>query len=406
MTDFNPNVLETFIKSFSCSDQNLEEFEHRVFSFIEGQKWVSRPLVLSPLICAQYGWKCVNPNLLECIACGAKLCTQEPKIEIYDAYKSCLDKIVADLKDGHKDDCPWPLAPSPESFVKMVPLPKEEALSQFVNRLKPFLNSDSSIPQVKGSIPSVLDLKQEDVCSIFKLAKVTSKYTNEIVMSAVCLAATGWTLFFKRNGEMMTYVRCDSCQRMIWVKSFNLVTDLSTEDAPNTKNGTNSRNKSFSNVVNRTSSEKESTSSVKYVTNSGNESSPDVDNNLNSERTNSKEKSTSNIENGANSEKESSHKRNSDTSNERPLKRVKLDKRDFDPLEEHRPWCRWVSNTDAKVFLKDNEKTPVIGWELYRKSLLRNIPNFRDNNSEATPTKEHFRSIQDLLDSWTSPSSL
>ncbi|XP_071036902.1 zinc finger C3HC-type protein 1-like isoform X2 [Parasteatoda tepidariorum] len=349
MTDFNPNVLETFIKSFSCSDQNLEEFEHRVFSFIEGQKWVSRPLVLSPLICAQYGWKCVNPNLLECIACGAKLCTQEPKIEIYDAYKSCLDKIVADLKDGHKDDCPWPLAPSPESFVKMVPLPKEEALSQFVNRLKPFLNSDSSIPQVKGSIPSVLDLKQEDVCSIFKLAKVTSKYTNEIVMSAVCLAATGWTLFFKRNGEMMTYVRCDSCQRMIWVKSFNLVTDLSTEDAPNTKNGTNSRNKSFSNVVNRTSSEKESTSSVKYVTNSGNESSPDVDNNLNSERTNSKEKSTSNIENGANSEKESSHKRNSDTSNERPLKRVKL---------------------------------------------------------EATPTKEHFRSIQDLLDSWTSPSSL
>ncbi|GFT29144.1 NIPA-like protein [Trichonephila clavipes] len=108
--------LDNFFKNFSGLESYEKEekiFGKRISTYIEGQKWVRRPLVISPAICSQYGWVCINTNLLECETCGAKLCTPEPKIELYESYKACIEKILDNLKSNHKTHCPWPLTPAP-----------------------------------------------------------------------------------------------------------------------------------------------------------------------------------------------------------------------------------------------------------------------------------------------------
>lgn len=87
------------------------------------------------------------------------------------------------------------------------------------------------------------------------------------------------TFFLSSDGELKTYIKCDSCQRLIWVKSFNLI-DISPFEAASTENGTNCEIES-SILKNGTNSEKESSSSIENLTNNEKESFSSTESSIN-----------------------------------------------------------------------------------------------------------------------------
>ncbi|GBM24569.1 NIPA-like protein [Araneus ventricosus] len=331
--------LDSFLKNFAGVDSYGKEensFAKRISTYIEGQKWVRRPLVMSPAICSQFGWVCKNSNLLECETCGAKLCIPEPKIELYDAYKACIEKILENLKASHKAHCPWPITPAPECLVKMISMPKEESLRHFLKRLKPSLEFQSHFPHIKDGILSLLGLEKQHVVALCKLADIDVDDANKFGESAVSLSCTGWTLKTQGNGAKIL-ISCDSCQRLIWSKAFNLI---SNEDIPVSQN--------------------------------------DKDSSI------------------------------ADDSPSRKVKRLK--KEDFNPFEEHRPWCLWIATEeDRQSFTcKENstnskstkETNNVPGWKIFIKSLLGNVDEHQESELENTPSKEQIRGVRDLLETW------
>ncbi|CAL1271590.1 unnamed protein product [Larinioides sclopetarius] len=331
--------LDSFLQNFAGVDSYEKEeksFAKRISTYIEGQKWVRRPLVMSPAICSQYGWTCKNSNLLECETCGAKLCTPEPKIELYDAYKACIEKILENLKASHKANCPWPITPAPEYLVKMPSMPKEESLKYFLKRLKPSLEFQSHFPHIKDGILSLLGLEKQHVVALCKLADIDVDDANKFGESAVSLSCTGWTLKTKGNDEKIL-LSCDSCQRSIWSKAFNLI---SNEDVSVSQN--------------------------------------------------SKDLSIT---------------------DDSPRKVKRLKKEDFNPLDEHRPWCLWIATEEDRHSFSCNENNPnsestevtnnIPGWKIFIKSLLGNVDEPQESELETTPSKEQIRSVKDLLETWS-----
>ncbi|KAG8190166.1 hypothetical protein JTE90_008699 [Oedothorax gibbosus] len=348
MTEKSETIIETFFKTFSGQDscnKDAEEFGKLVSTYIDGQKWVAWPLILSPAVCSQYGWKCINSNLLQCISCGAKLSTPEPKMELYDAYKACIYKILKGLKISHKTHCPWPLAPSPESFIKMVPMPKEESLKHFLNRLKSSLAFSSSFPKIKEDFLKKLGLDEEHILALCKLTDVSLDSAKMIGSSAVCLAATGWRLKSLNEKSSRTFIRCDNCQRSILTNSYHLL---------------------------ETSSNSENNSEI----------SADQSTVINGKRENSAQESPS-------------------------LRCKRLRKEDFDPISEHRPWCLWVISQDSllllqNIFSEDEKETPtnIPGWKIFIRSLLRNVCLPQQIDAENNPSKEEIRTVRNLLETW------
>ncbi|GBN03625.1 hypothetical protein AVEN_69992-1 [Araneus ventricosus] len=218
----------------------------------------------------------------------------------------------------------------------MISMPKEESLRHFLKRLKPSLEFQSHFPHIKDGILSLLGLEKQHVVALCKLADIDVDDANKFGESAVSLSCTGWTLKTQGNGEKIL-ISCDSCQRSIWSKAFNLI---SNEDIPVSQN--------------------------------------DKDSSI------------------------------ADDSPSRKVKRLK--KEDFNPFEEHRPWCLWIATEeDRQSFTcKENstnskstkETNNVPGWKIFIKSLLGNVDEHQESELENTPSKEQIRGVRDLLETW------
>lgn len=105
-------------------------------------KWAAKPRVLSPLMCARYGWINVGCDMLKCSSCQAFLCASLPsaldfeKCECETMKKTLLYVITASapqkykfdfdlldesriaeiskqLQTQHEKFCPWPDFPCP-----------------------------------------------------------------------------------------------------------------------------------------------------------------------------------------------------------------------------------------------------------------------------------------------------
>ncbi|GIX78278.1 NIPA-like protein [Caerostris extrusa] len=201
--------LDVFFQNVTNSDSHEKEeknFNKRISTYIEGQKWMRKPLSISPAVCSQHGWICINSNLLECETCGAKLCCPELNIEFYDAYKACIEKLLQDLKSNHKAYCPWPLTPAPDCFLQMPTLPKEESFKHFTRRLKSSFQCLSDFPQIQDEIFSLLGLEKHHIKELCKLSEIDSEKIEQYGIK-----------------EEQIFITCDSCQRSIWSKVFTLI---------------------------------------------------------------------------------------------------------------------------------------------------------------------------------------
>lgn len=106
-------------------------------------KWAGKPRILSPLMCARYGWINVGYDMLKCSSCHAFLCASLPsaldfkkceqlikgKDSVVLHYSKCqkyififhfvildesrIAEITKQLQTQHEKFCPWPDFPCP-----------------------------------------------------------------------------------------------------------------------------------------------------------------------------------------------------------------------------------------------------------------------------------------------------
>ncbi|XP_076369250.1 uncharacterized protein LOC143256227 [Tachypleus tridentatus] len=188
-----------------------EEFQARVKTYISTgfsfPVWILKPLNMSPALCAQYGWKCVDVDMVQCVTCAAAVCCHLPKPWRSALYEDCVMKLIKLLqKEGHKKSCPWPLIPSSDSFVYMKKLHKKEAFREFDDRLRSLIIMNS-LPPLSEDILDKLEITNDTVLRICQMAQISEEPKAQM---AALFAMTGWS---KREIEGVDYLRCEHCLR-------------------------------------------------------------------------------------------------------------------------------------------------------------------------------------------------
>lgn len=165
--------------------------------------WFAKPLWLSPLVCARYGWINKEKDLLQCTSCKNYMTGQlpdstDPEIsEEFHLFSSgnhlstclpchsvyccvffspggkCNERLVQSLVNSHHKLCPWRNFPTPgrsypqndpwEIFlndalifsVRLSSVPSANhpnAVNQFVNHASSLLSLQQRLPQIRNQV--------------------------------------------------------------------------------------------------------------------------------------------------------------------------------------------------------------------------------------------------------------
>jgi len=87
---------------------SINAFNQRLVTYCTS-RWFAKPICMSPIVCAQYGWICTDINTLECSSCGEKIVLKGDKTEF--EYVSMIKS------EGHNPICKWASNPLPPSVA-------------------------------------------------------------------------------------------------------------------------------------------------------------------------------------------------------------------------------------------------------------------------------------------------
>lgn len=63
-----------------CKPWSSSDFRDRLRTFKTGW-WFAKPLELSPLVCARYGWHNSGPDTLKCSVCSAQIIVKDKHLD-------------------------------------------------------------------------------------------------------------------------------------------------------------------------------------------------------------------------------------------------------------------------------------------------------------------------------------
>ncbi|XP_067126260.1 zinc finger C3HC-type protein 1-like [Centruroides vittatus] len=376
------------LKDLLCAEDDIEncnswkEFSKRVASFlIVESNWRLKPYSLSPPACAQYGWKCIGKDLIQCVTCNEIICGKLPALWKSNVYDDCVNEIIKSLQTSHKKHCPWPVAPCPDNFVHIVPIDKKQALNEFMICLETLLKVKEELPLIKNETLEMDITKNDLTC----FSQLLHKELDIYLQSAIILALTGWR---KVSGERKC-LWCCHCQRLL---EFRFYKTAKLNETDKESDGVNSVNVIEDKVVNSVqlnkieNSKDDSISDVKAETKDNLEKSEDEFKVSCVKNDNSESKTDINIRKNENDEP--------------PKKMPKIERKHtpncFDPIYEHRYWCKWISSTNQtqKFF-----KTGKCGWQIFLKSLLLNVRS-SVISSKCVRLSEKVKNIHQMLENW------
>jgi C3HC zinc finger-like len=97
---------------------NKSDFLDRVQTF-STSSWFAKPLCISPLQCARFGWVNVDFDMIECPACHVTQCfTISPVLE-GEHLEKAAQEYAAQLPSSHKPTCPWNGSACPISLCQI-----------------------------------------------------------------------------------------------------------------------------------------------------------------------------------------------------------------------------------------------------------------------------------------------
>ncbi|KAJ8047005.1 NIPA-like protein [Holothuria leucospilota] len=223
--------------SVTVTPLNKENFLQRVDTY-STSTWFAKPLELSPLQCARYGWQNIDVDTLCCVSCKEVLYVSLPQPWQKEEYSSACDKVREQLQSAHGKICPWSGSPSPDSFVTISMANHKDQIFQYQQRVTQLVGFFTSLPCVEFSVlkdqpvESSVVLKCLTDFSKGRLDTTREQITDDEWNIVVMMALFGWQ---KKHSHSLPIVMCECCRKQagLWnyaSRETNLETVENTED--------------------------------------------------------------------------------------------------------------------------------------------------------------------------------
>lgn len=215
--------LESFCRS---QPRSKEAFWNRVETF-SPFTWFAKPLSLSPLHCAQFGWENSEVDILQCVLCKATLDATISTTWDPDLYSKTCGQLNEALVSGHSKLCPWPDNPCPESFIRLPVYSYSQWLDDYRARWRSIVTLAEDIPLVDEQAMKDMDgLSPGHIEGLQNLVDPGSiSWTrNEVDLEqaskASCIIALcGWQGSAASDPDVKT-LSCSLCRRELGVWNF------------------------------------------------------------------------------------------------------------------------------------------------------------------------------------------
>ncbi|XP_055974230.1 zinc finger C3HC-type protein 1 [Sorex fumeus] len=425
-----------------------EAFFSRVETF-SSLKWAGKPLELSPLVCARYGWVTVECDMLKCSSCQAFLCASLQPAFDFDRYKERCAELKKALCTAHEKFCFWPDSPSPDRFG-MLPLDEPTVLvSEFLERFQSLCHLDLQLPFLRPEDLKALCLTEDKISLLLNLLedelyhqtderKTAPKLGSDIQVhiTACVLALCGWACSPCSEPMQLSLITCSQCMRKVGLWFFQQIessvseldTSLSITSSPipgpdgrperfplvpesPRRMMTRSQDATFS-----PGSEQAERSPGPIIsrTRSWDSSSPvdrpDPEATSPTPRTRPVTRSMGTGDSGL----------EMPSSPLRKAKRPRLcsssssdtsSRGFFDPTSQHRDWCPWVNSTlgeearENGVSEADGSPAAEPGWRLVLQVLLAHKQANQPEETESTSLSEKSRKVFRIFRQWETLSS-
>ncbi|XP_026182989.1 zinc finger C3HC-type protein 1 isoform X2 [Mastacembelus armatus] len=219
-----------------CEATNKEAFFSRVESY-SCLKWAGKPRILSPLMCARYGWINVGCDMLKCSSCQAFLCASLKPTLDFEKYKSRIAEISRQLQTQHERFCPWPDFPCPERFW-LVPASEPSALlAAFLERFQSACLLAQQLPAMKPEQLKSMSLTEDVISVILQLIEEEQKNKGgtpcsgpfEVQVAACIVSLCGWAASPALQAMNLPILTCSYCMRKVGLWNFHQMEGMGGE---------------------------------------------------------------------------------------------------------------------------------------------------------------------------------
>ncbi|XP_068611368.1 zinc finger C3HC-type protein 1 [Brachionichthys hirsutus] len=211
-----------------CEVTNKEAFFSRVESY-SCVKWTGKPRILSPLICARYGWINIGSDMLKCCSCQAFLCASlQPTLD-FKKYESRIAELSSQLQTQHEKFCPWPDFPCPERFW-LVPAAEPSALlAAFLGRFQGACLLAQQLPAMKPEQLKSMSLTEDVVSVMLQLIEEEQKRKGgspcseplAVQVAACIVSLCGWAASPALRAMNLPILTCSYCMRKVGLWNFH-----------------------------------------------------------------------------------------------------------------------------------------------------------------------------------------
>ncbi|XP_010755463.1 zinc finger C3HC-type protein 1 [Larimichthys crocea] len=211
-----------------CEATNKDAFFSRVESY-SCLKWAGKPRILSPLMCARYGWINVGCDMLKCSSCQAFLCASlQPTLD-FEKYESRIAEISRQLQTQHEKFCPWPDFPCPERFWLVPACEPSALLTSFLERFQSACLLAQQLPAMKPEQLKSMSLTEDVVSVILQLIEEEQKRKGgtscseplAVQVAACIVSLCGWAASPSLHAMNLPILTCSYCMRKVGLWNFH-----------------------------------------------------------------------------------------------------------------------------------------------------------------------------------------
>ncbi|XP_062214522.1 uncharacterized protein LOC133915394 [Phragmites australis] len=132
-----------------CRPWDRADLMRRLASF-KAMTWFAKPKVISPVNCVRRGWTNIEPDVITCEACGARLLFSTPSSWTTQQVEKAAAVFSLKLDTGHKLLCPWIDNICDESLALFPPTPPPVLVENYYECFSSLLRL-SALPRISCS---------------------------------------------------------------------------------------------------------------------------------------------------------------------------------------------------------------------------------------------------------------
>lgn len=184
---------------------DYDRFIARVRTF-RATTWCGHNEDVSPLVCARFGWKNVEFDVLQCDDCKTVLPFIERCPEDDDDPRTDVEYYTDLLQSSHCVDCPWRSRSCPVEYLRIQIQPLEKTMKEFLTRFDVF-DKLWDVPVFRS--PVLQEQENLELLSEFLERRQKLKFENSVGVNLedlknrtriqMILALFGWELHWNLN---------------------------------------------------------------------------------------------------------------------------------------------------------------------------------------------------------------